>query len=130
MKKSTAAKTAAIASAGLMGAGLLLAPPAFAYPPGTPTEPVVSRNVVRPGGGVGAGANNVDPQCLVAVRVFNPNGNRTSVQRRLVPDSNFRVRVRAFVGQAAGIWTVRTTVYGANCPTGAQGVFETFVRVR
>jgi len=130
MKKSTAAKTAAIASAALMGAGLLLAPPAMAYPAGQETEPVVGREVVNPRGSTAAGAVNVDPVCLVAVRVFNPNGRRTSTQKRLVPDSNFRVLTRAQMGTRSGFWTIRTTIYGNNCPDDARGVFETQVRVR
>ena len=105
------AKATAVVASALLGAGLIVSAPAQAYPPGVPTDVEVSREVVPPGGKTRVVINDAQPECKVAVRVFNRKGVKKSVKKFFVNDEGTAATQVTLPGKPSR-YRVRVSLYG------------------
>lgn len=109
VRRST--KATAVFASTLLGAGLIVTAPAQAYPPGVPTDVEVSREVVPPGGKTRVVVDDAQPECKVAVRVFNRNGKKLRVKKFFVNDEG-RAATRVGLPRKPRRYIVQVSIYG------------------
>jgi len=96
-----------------MGAGLITAAPALAYPPGTPIDVSINREVVPPEGRFRVVVSDAEPGCKMAVRVYNRKDRKIRVSKGFINDEGRRGAVIR-MPRNTGEFRVTVTNYGKN----------------
>lgn len=107
---------AAATCSGLLALGLVVAPAASAYPPGTQQQTELNKTEIREGGRFKAVVENARPGCTATIHIINKNG-RIVTSRSGTVNKNGRL-TREFSGDTPtrpGTYTVTTRISGTGC---------------